>query len=99
MADTKRKDYAEINPNQKGSVTHVVGKEGTKVVKGLHLGKAIAVFTSGGDAQGRPSSDNGCCVYPCCLSCLSSPYPSVKLIPSVIFRCCSLYRLIVLSSQ
>ena len=34
---------------------YVPGKEGKFVAKGLHGGKAIGVFTSGGDAQGRGS--------------------------------------------
>ena len=41
------------NMDRKQSVNAVMGKEGKFVAKGSYSGKAIGVFTSGGDAQGR----------------------------------------------
>ena len=38
---------------QRQSVAYEPGSEGKFVEKGEHVGKAIAVFTSGGDAQGE----------------------------------------------
>ena len=35
------------------SMATLMGAEGKFVAKGAHVGKAIAVFTSGGDAQGK----------------------------------------------
>lgn len=38
---------------RKQSIMYVPGKEGKFVAKGTYEGKAIGVFTSGGDAQGK----------------------------------------------
>ena len=35
------------------SMAMLMGAEGKFVAKGAHIGQAIAVFTSGGDAQGK----------------------------------------------
>ena len=47
----KRKAF-EMSTQQRRSMCVVPGREGKFVGKGSHSGKAIAVFTSGGDAQG-----------------------------------------------
>ena len=52
IADVKRRNYAELEPQKKESMATVPGVEGKSVAKGVHVGKSIAVFTSGGDAQG-----------------------------------------------
>ena len=48
MAEQKRECYHQLK-----SVVTEPGAEGNLVEKGQHTGKAIAVFTSGGDAQGN----------------------------------------------
>lgn len=45
----KRSSY---KAEKKMSVCATMGNEGKVVEKGIHVGKSIAVFTSGGDAQG-----------------------------------------------
>ena len=50
MAESKREAYH--HPLK--SVAALPGAEGQLVIKGQHSGNAIAVFTSGGDAQGIP---------------------------------------------
>lgn len=40
--------------DRKDSVSVVPGKEGEAIPPGSFSGKAIGVFTSGGDSQGRP---------------------------------------------
>jgi len=60
MSDTEQPDIAEIRRrmygsrslDQRKSMATVLGNEGKFVAKGSYAGKAIAVFTSGGDAQG-----------------------------------------------
>ena len=48
----KREQYSGQPGGQRMSVVAQPGREGHVVGKGEQSGKAIAVFTSGGDAQG-----------------------------------------------
>lgn len=52
-AELKRKTFAQLDAKRKQSMATVPGREGKFVAKGAHVNKAIAVFTSGGDAQGK----------------------------------------------
>ncbi len=56
LSDMKRKAYQQSTTAKKASMAYEVGREGKFVAKGASSGKAIAVFTSGGDAQGRTPS-------------------------------------------
>lgn len=47
----KRQRFKE-DAQRRLSLAYEIGKEGKFVAKGTHSGKSIAVFTSGGDAQG-----------------------------------------------
>ncbi|CAD5112535.1 unnamed protein product [Dimorphilus gyrociliatus] len=49
QANSKRSSFGA---EKKMSVCLTMGNEGKTVEKGAHIGKSIAVFTSGGDAQG-----------------------------------------------
>ena len=49
--EAKRKRFAQ-EAQRRRSMAYEQGREGKHVAKGIHTGKAIAVFTSGGDAQG-----------------------------------------------
>ena len=48
----RRKAFAKEDAARKRSMAYVLGREGKFVAKGSAEGKAIGVFTSGGDAQG-----------------------------------------------
>ena len=52
VAELKRKSFAKEELARNQSMAVVLGREGKFVAKGAAEGKAIAVFTSGGDAQG-----------------------------------------------
>ena len=52
VADLKRRSFASVPTNKRASMATVLGKEGKFVAASAHEGKAIGVFTSGGDAQG-----------------------------------------------
>ena len=49
----RRKEFSTEDAKRKQSMAYLPGKEGNFVAKGCNSGKAIAVFTSGGDAQGE----------------------------------------------
>ena len=51
--ELRRKTFAQMEAKRKESMITTPGKEGKFVAKGSYVGKAIAVFTSGGDAQGK----------------------------------------------
>jgi 6-phosphofructokinase 1 len=51
-ADIKRRSFALVPPDNRKSMAAVLGKEGKFVAASSYEGKAIGVFTSGGDAQG-----------------------------------------------
>ena len=50
--ELKRRKFAQ-EAQRRRSIGYEPGREGKHVAKGEHAGKAIAVFTSGGDAQGK----------------------------------------------
>ncbi len=52
LAEGKRQAFAQAGPEKSRSMAYVQGKEGKFVAKNQGAGKSIAVFTSGGDAQG-----------------------------------------------
>jgi len=53
VADIRRKHFASCaSSDKRRSMAAVLGKEGKFVAASAHEGKAIGVFTSGGDAQG-----------------------------------------------
>ncbi|ELU13881.1 hypothetical protein CAPTEDRAFT_175923 [Capitella teleta] len=54
--DEERQRKYQLERKRKQSINIEPGKEGKFVAKGLHGGKAIGVFTSGGDAQGMNSA-------------------------------------------
>ena len=56
LAGLKRKAFQLSEVEKRKSMAFEVGKEGKFVAKGGNMGKAIAVFTSGGDAQGLTAS-------------------------------------------
>ena len=43
--------------NRRESMERKMGAEGKSITKGSHKGNTLAVFTSGGDAQGKCSLD------------------------------------------
>ena len=51
--DKRRHEFSTESAKRKQSMAFLPGKEGNFVAKGCNAGKAIAVFTSGGDAQGE----------------------------------------------
>ena len=52
-SEAKRKAFAQMEAKRKQSLFMTPGKEGKFVAKGSYVGTAIAIFTSGGDAQGK----------------------------------------------
>ena len=56
VAELRRQAFVHTNSDRRGSMAYEVGREGKFVAKGGNQGKAIAVFTSGGDAQGLTAS-------------------------------------------
>ena len=53
IAELRRKLFGGMSLDHRKSMATALGMEGKFVAKGSHGGKAIAVFTSGGDAQGN----------------------------------------------
>ena len=49
----RRYEFSTEDAKRKQSLAYLPGKEGNFVAKGCEEGKVIAVFTSGGDAQGK----------------------------------------------
>lgn len=49
----RRQAFAKADLSKKQSMAFTLGREGKFVAKGSAEGRAIGVFTSGGDAQGR----------------------------------------------
>ena len=56
VAELRRQAFVHTNSDRRSSMAYEVGREGKFVAKGGNQGKAIAVFTSGGDAQGLTAS-------------------------------------------
>ena len=48
----RRQAFVESDLDRRRSIMVEIGREGKFVAKGGNFGKSIAVFTSGGDAQG-----------------------------------------------
>ena len=56
VAELRRQAFVHTDSDRRRSMAYEVGREGKFVAKGGNQGKAIAVFTSGGDAQGLTAS-------------------------------------------
>jgi len=54
VADIRRRMFGATSMEHRKSLAVIAGKEGKLVAKGSYAGTAIGIFTSGGDAQGRP---------------------------------------------
>jgi hypothetical protein len=52
-AEEKREKFQAEAADRRQSIMPTLGKEGKFIAKNCFAGKTIAVFTSGGDAQGR----------------------------------------------
>lgn len=60
--------------NRRESMNRKMGAEGKSITKGSHKGHSIAVFTSGGDAQGEWSHDLYTILALCVCTCVCVEY-------------------------